>query len=505
MIPTGTLRRHWRTTAVALLGASLAFVCSFLVSPTYQASTRLIIHGHDAGFLSSSGQSSTTQPTITDSGQAKALADTYGSIATSRSLAISVVDDLRLDRPANSSGFFHVLGSGAAWLYRCTRAFVTAGFCASVDHREAAIRNVQEGTTAAQVGTTAGSSAGQPGAYVLEITASGESGKQAQDVADAVADELVTSSTKLVEKSGKDYVDRLQTQLNAAREDVDHHAADVTAFEVDNKVSAADQETVVTATSYEQLRSDLSTAQADLADAQAQLDSIEAALNATTSTSSSGQTIDTGRSQTSISTDQTNPVFSDLLTSRSQTEAKISGLTARISVLQKQVASGSPTTLSGTLAKLADLQADLTAAEHNRDTLAGQLADGRAQLATAAPDLTRIDQAGRPDYPTSPKRYLYLLIGLLLGGLAGGGLSWLATRRGTPEPDDDAELGTGEDAEQVATRDLELENELLNGAHVNGQRIPAQAVDGPGGEALIGAPAGESTAPVAGNGTRQEP
>jgi uncharacterized protein involved in exopolysaccharide biosynthesis len=453
MTTSETIHRYWRILVIAAVGGVLAFAGSFLVGPTYESSTRLIIHGRDAGFMSSSGQTQTGQPNITDSSLAKALADTYGSVATSRSLAASVVDDLRLDQDADGSGLVDLLGSGAAWVYRCGRAFVSAGFCADVDPREAAIASVQEGTTALQLGTEAGATAGQPGSYVLEITSSGESGEQAQAITDAVADELVATSAGLVQQNVDAYIKRLEAQLGTAREDVDASAAAVTDFERAHNVSEADQQVVVTATSYDDLRADLSTAQADLADAEAQLESINSSLAGTAATVNSDQQIDTGRSGTSITTNEANPVYSDLLTQRSETEATITGLQARIGVLQGQVADGSPVALSGVLADLANLQADLTSAKDQRDKLTASLADARTQSATAAPDLTRIDSAGRPDYPVSPKRYLYLLMGILLGGLAGGALTWLAERRPAPS-DGDGPLDDEDEPNHVSDLDM---------------------------------------------------
>lgn len=458
MTTSEAARRYWRILVVAAVGGVLAFGTSFLVAPTYESSTRLIIHGRDAGFMSSSGQTQSDQPNITDSSLAKALADTYGSVATSRSLATAVVDELNLDAQAEGSGVVHALSSGAAWLYRCGRAFITAGFCADVDPREAAIASVQEGTTALQLGTTAGATAGQPGSYVLEITSSGESGEQAQTITNAVADGLVQSSAALMQQSVDAHILRLDAQLGTAREDVEAKAAVVTTFEREHNVTEADQQVVVTATSYDDLRSDLNTARADLADAEAQLESIATSLSTTAATVNSDQQIDTGRSGTSITTNEANPVYSDLLTQRSQTLATMTGLEARISVLEGQVADGSPVALSGVLADLANLQADLTAAEMQRDELTASLADARTQAATAAPDLTRIDEAGRPAYPVSPKRYLYLLMGILLGGLAGGALTWLAERRLAPvggaDPDDDGPADDEDEPNRVS--DLEV-------------------------------------------------
>jgi uncharacterized protein involved in exopolysaccharide biosynthesis len=481
MTASQTANRYWRVLVVAAVGGVLAFSSSFLVTPTYESSTRLIIHGRDVGFMSSSGQTQTDQPNITDSSLAKALADTYGSVATSRSLATAVVDDLDLDAPAEGSGLFHTLSSGAAWLYRCSRAFIAAGFCADLDPRETAIASVQEGTTALQLGTTAGATAGQPGSYVLEITSSGESGEQARAITNAVADELVESSAALLQRSIEAYIVRLEAQLGTARDDVETRAAAVTAFETQHNVSAADQQMVVTATSYDDLRADLNTARADLADADAQLQSTTASLERTSATVNSDQQIDTGRSGTSITINEANPVYSDLLTQRSETLARITGLEARISVLEGQVAAGSPVALSGVLADLANLQADLGAVEDQRDELTASLADAQTQAATAAPDLTRIDEAGRPAYPVAPKRYLYLLMGLLLGGLAGGGLTWLAERRLAPA----GGAGTGEGPDDEGPEDEDQPNRVSDlgtlGFDEDARSVPAD-VGSPGQE-----------------------
>lgn len=483
MSTSEAVRRYWRILVVAVVGGVLAFASSFVVAPTYESSTRLVIHGRDAGFMSGTGQTATDQPHITDSTLAKALADTYGSVATSRSLATAVVDDLGLDEQADESGIVHFFSSGAAWLYRCGRAFITAGFCADVDPREAAIASVQEGTTALQLGTTAGATAGQPGSYVLEITGSGESGKQAQDVTNAIADNLVEASADMAQQSLDDHIERLEAQLAMARQDVETRADAVTAFKQENDVSEADQQVVVIATSYDELRASLNTARADLADTEARLQSINTSLARTPATVNSDQRIETGRSGTSITTNEANPVYSDLQARRSEALASMTGLEARISVLERQVASGSPVALSGVLADLATLQADLTTAQNQRDELASSLAEAQAEAGTAAPDLTRIDEAGQPAYPVSPKRYLYLLMGILLGGLAGGALTWMARRRAPVphgDPDDDGPDGERPEEADEPNRAADLDVLGLDpvAGEVPTQREPVQTLDG---------------------------
>ena len=98
------LHRYWRIPVVGLLAAVLAFTASFLVTPTYESSTRLLVHGRDATFLSSTGQNLTAQPGVIDASLSSALLSTYAGIATSRTVATSVVDELQLDKQPSPPG-----------------------------------------------------------------------------------------------------------------------------------------------------------------------------------------------------------------------------------------------------------------------------------------------------------------------------------------------------------------------------------------------------------------
>ncbi len=56
MMTLHAMRPYWRIPVLALLSALLAFGGSFLVTPQYTATTRLLIHGRDATFLNSTGR-----------------------------------------------------------------------------------------------------------------------------------------------------------------------------------------------------------------------------------------------------------------------------------------------------------------------------------------------------------------------------------------------------------------------------------------------------------------
>ncbi|MBM9469151.1 GumC family protein [Nakamurella leprariae] len=432
MTVSAWLRRYWRIPLIALLGAVLAFAGSFLVSPTYESSTRVLIRAKDTSFLTTSGQDLSSGTIVADGSLSKSLAETYAAMATSRTTAEAVVDRLALDAPrAQDDGIIASARRGLSWLYRCTKAFVTSGFCAEIDTRTAAISGVQEGVTAGQLGPNTGQGAGQPVSYVLEIGATGETAEQARAVTDAVADELVAAGERRFTEDIQRYEADLAAQVAAAEQDVAARTQAVTDFKNTNGLSTAEEQQVLAATSYDTLQNNLLDAQAQLADLQAQLASTEASLADTPQLLSNNQRIQTGRSDTTVESDATNPVWTALATQRDQVRAQLNGVQARIAQLQSQLAAASPTALNTAQGRLVVLQQDLDLARSNQADLTGRLQQARSTAVTGGGELTRIDTAALPAYPAAPKRYMYLLLGLVFGGLAGAALTWWARRRHT--------------------------------------------------------------------------
>jgi uncharacterized protein involved in exopolysaccharide biosynthesis len=436
MLPAAA-RPYWRIPVFAVLSAALAFTASFAFPSTYTTTTRLLIHASDASFLDASGRSSSSQSGLIDATMSKTLAETYAGMATSRSTAIAVVDRLHLDAPDKGHGPIHAVEAAAAWAYRCGRAFITYGFCAKVHRRDKAIQDVQKGASADQLGVTSGDAAGQPGAFILEVSGSGKTGDQARDVTNALADQLVTMSAQHAHDSASTYVSALQGQLDTAAADVKAKNGAVEQFENSHGISAADVQQVIDIQTYSSLRGDLRSTEAELADDKAQLSSIDATLASTATDATSNQQISTGRSNTTLQTTEANPVYSALQSQRATIVSQIAGLQARVNQLNQQVLDASPTTLNADQSQLAELLKDLDLAKQQQAQLTNQVRQARTQLATDAPELTRLDTAATPSYPVAPKRYLYLALGLLIGGLAGGGMTWLSgRRRPTADPDE---------------------------------------------------------------------
>ena len=435
-------RSYWRVLTVAVLGAVLAFAGSFLKETTYTSDTRLLIRGRDASFLTSKAQDLAGQPGVVDASLSQSLAATYAAIATSRSVAEDVVGVTALDQRPESTGPVAAVARGLAWVYRCSRAVLTSGFCAEVDPHAKAVTYVQEGTRAASLGVNAGAAAGTSGSYVLEITSSGRTAEEARAVTDAVADALVRTSNARFKGDSATYIGNLEEQLRAAEADVATRGAALAAYQTEHGVAAADGKQALSASTYESIRQEYLRAKADQSDTKAQLASISASLNAVPASQRSTQRIVTGRSTTSLDTDSANSVYNDLLTRRETLQAEYDGATARVTALQAQLDAAAPLSGNAAQAQLATMQKSVDLAEANRTSVSVALQQARVSAASGGVELTRLDSAAAPAYPSEPKRYIFLALGLLLGALAGWWLTmWqrparLAPAGGAPDGSD---------------------------------------------------------------------
>ena len=78
-------RKHWRLIViVAVLASSIAFGASYLFTPSYAATTQILVRAREARFLTSTGQDLSRQPGVVDSNLAKALAQTNAGLVSSR-------------------------------------------------------------------------------------------------------------------------------------------------------------------------------------------------------------------------------------------------------------------------------------------------------------------------------------------------------------------------------------------------------------------------------------
>ncbi len=412
-------RRYWRILVVGVVTAVLAFGVSLLVPPTYESSTRLMVHGRSATFLASTGQDLSGRPGVIDTTLSQGLLYTYAGLATSRTVATAVSDQLELDQVPGRAGRIGSVTRAIARFFRCGQAFVTSGFCVPVDPRERAILAVQAGITAEPVGTEGDAGSGQPGSYVLEVHASGANPAQAKAVTDAVADRLVILSNERFASDASANVDKLRTQVEATEGLVRVRYKAMAEFQTANNISAADARQALTAETVESIRASLIAARAALDDTRAQAASVQGSLAQVPKDLEEKQIIVTGRSTTELNTAGTNSVYNDLSTRLSTLKAREAGLVARVQRLQAQLAEATPLKNNGPLAELTVLKQRSDLAALNLRNLTTTLQRAETTAAAGSEDLSRLDDAAQPTYPATPKRYMYLVIGLLVGALAG--------------------------------------------------------------------------------------
>ncbi len=484
-------KRYWRVPVVALLGALIAFGGSFMLEETYTSTTRVLIRGLDANLTTTPGAPTTATGQVDATG-ARSFAETQAGLASSREVAERVVDQLGLDQPKpDSGGPIHTVAKGAAWTYAHVRAILTFGFYKEAERREKAIGTVQGAVSAHQLGTTSGGATGQPASYVLEITANGTTPGEARDIANASADILVDISNERYATDSANYIASLEGQLDQTTKDVAAAADAVAAYKVAHNITAIDEQLVGNAQSAQSLTDQIRNTTNDIAAANGTIASLQTSLAATDPTIGTTSKIQTGRSETDQNSTTPNPVYQELQNDLHTAQANLGALNNKLQSLQGQVGGNAPTQLTTDQAGLLQLQQQLALAQDNQKSLNTTLATAKVDASSGKVDLTRISVASLPTYPSAPKRYLFLLLGLLVGGLAGGGLTWLAHRRKPSGDADDDDLDP-RDRELLDT-DVDLRNHELNGA---GSREPVGAGAGPS----AGIPAGGAGTPSASGG-----
>jgi len=498
------LRRYWRVPVVALLGALIAFGGSFLLQETYASSTRILIRGRDTTFLTTSGEPISSQTGVIDTGMAKSLAETYAGTATSREVAEMVVDDLGLDQPKPvETGPVAWMANAVATTYKCGRAFITYGFCADPEPREKAIQGVQTGLIAAQLGPESGAAAGQASSYIVEIAGSGETPQEARDITNAAAEATIQVSANRTRQDAQARVDSLEVQVLAADDAVDAAAREVSDFQVAHGITDLDQQKVAAVTTATDTRNQLAETQDQLAGARSELASLDASLAGTDATATQTEEIRTGRSNNEKTSTGPSALYTELAAERARTAAKIAELEGTEASLTARLEGGSPdaTALTEDQADLLQLEQKLSQTQTNFDKLTEEHQAALVNVEATSVELTRMDEAATPTYPEAPKKYLYLALGLLIGGLAGGGLTWLARRRELTDEDEGQEGAVRRYDEDGY--ELDLRAPSAPEAATGGERVPVGAGAPAGSPSLFsrgGSGGGNGHGPTNGNG-----
>lgn len=422
--PFPLIGRHLRLIiGVTLLVTGLAYAGSYLFSPSYSATAKVLVRAREARFLTSSGQNLSNQPGVIDSSLAKSLGETNSGLVTSRDVATRIVTDLGLDRPRpQDSSILGQIRSGMKKVYNVAKALIAHGFYTEPSSPfEAAVLDVQNSLSATPIKDS----------YLIDIKASADTPDLAAAIANSAAAALEGVNKDRYEADAKTYQSFLQGQVDKANADVQAAQATITAYKQANNITVVSEQLKLSANSQEQLRQDLRQTNVDLDAATAKLESLQRSLANTDDTNSTTTTVQSGRSQTTTTATSPSQLHQDLLKELSDTKAQIASLNAQRDALAASLVT--PDTNTGLLpaqeAKLNELELALSTREDAYRAVRASYDNAALNSAQGADEVTQVDHASGPLYPDKPVRWMFALLGLVLGAAAAFGLAWFVDTR----------------------------------------------------------------------------
>ncbi len=418
------LAKHWRLIVIAgLLAALVAYGSSYLLTPSYSATGRVLVRARETRFLTSTGQDLKAQPGALDSNLVKSLTQTNSSLIKGRSVAEEIVRELQLDRArkVDESILGHIR-SFVKQVRNVVTAYVRYGFYQEpASLFDAAVSDVIDNL---QVNPIKDS-------YLIEVKASADDPRLAAAIADAAARALVRISEERFAQDAATHRDFLKGQVDSARVEVSRLQTAIRTYKEKQGIVDVTEELKLNAGSNESLRVDLRSAEAELAAARAQFDVLDERLRSQSATEASTSTIQTGRSSTTTSSTSPNRVYQELLVKRAEVEAQIASFDAKTTTLRTDLQARA-NVLPEQEATLREFERELTAAAETFSYVKTTYDQASINSEEIAVEVSQTDQASVPLYPERPVRYLFALLGLVLGLLAGFGLAYYVDRRRGP-------------------------------------------------------------------------
>lgn len=404
------LRGYWKAIiAIGLTAAILAFGGSYLVTPRYTSTTRVLVQPRTATILSGTGQSLSNQQ-VFDATLAKPLGQTHSEMLNTRDMAERIVADTKLDQRHPDTT-----------LYGQARAFVKLAKNVVVDiliHGYYREPSAHEGAIADVIANVSGTPLQD--SYVVEIKAAADDPKVAAAIANSASKNLVALSAERYQKEAAAYRDFLKGQVDRSQTEVTVAQKAYVQYQIDSGIP----------TSQANLSDKLRDNSVQLAATQAEYDNIQASMRKISQTDSGSQTITTGRSSTTITNTGQSSVYQNLQTQSATLAAQVSALQAKGTALANLLGPNPSSLTPEQQAKIQQLQLQANAASNLYNTMRAAYEEALMNSQQSPVEVTPVDTANVPLYPDSPLRYLYLLIGLVCGLAGGTGFGyWHDSRR----------------------------------------------------------------------------
>lgn len=444
------MRRYWRVAVVALLGAILAFGLSFAVPKEYESKTMFLIRAADTSYQHTDANLDGNQ--FIDLTSGLTVGQTQVELATSRTVAEQVVDELDLDAPENEDEqgpIGKALGLVTGGLTRAI-AYVTHGHYREPDPYEKAVNEVQ-GSLVAEV---------QQNSWILNLKCYAGEAEEAQQICDTASQVIEAESQARFRENAENQVGFLTDELTRMSNEVTAAAQALADYESQNNiVSANDAMNELDAQTARSVPSRIQELTISLAGERAKLASLEADLAATPEFQESNQQIVTGRSETNVGTSTPNTTYASLQNQIDTANANIASMEAEMAELEALMGDLTVEDVNNQQVELLSLQADLDAANIAYQAVATQyeMAVLAANGSETRFDLTlEQDQPTLPNYPARPLRYLYLFLGLFIGALAGGLLTWMHSHRPLSS-DEEGDAVAPPEEDEIDLTELEME------------------------------------------------
>lgn len=441
-------RRYWLgIVLVGFMAAAVAYAASYLVSPSYSSSTRVLVRAREARFLTSTGQDLSARPGALEFIPPKSLNQTLAGLVTSRPVAEQVVHELRLDqRKADDSSLLSQLRSTLKGWYRVALAYLQYGYYAEPSAFEGAVTELQRNLEATPIKDS----------YLIEIRARADEPDLAAAIADAATRSFVEETRAQFQQNASSYRTFLADETERARIQVEGAEDAVRRYKELHGITDISEELRLKANREESVRRQLQETEADLGIARARRSALQDALSKVSPTESStsnvvgrntattSNTLETGRSvsttinETTSETSETregaepNRVYQEILRSALVLDADIAGLQAKRGALAAELdaATRAAGALAEHAARLSELDLQRTAAHGAFITIQAGYETALLNDARGAEEVRQVEEATVPLYPQRPLRYLFALLGLLCGLAGGVGLGSLLDRYG---------------------------------------------------------------------------
>jgi uncharacterized protein involved in exopolysaccharide biosynthesis len=275
--------------------------------------------------------------------------------------------------------------------------------------------------------------------YVIELTGNASEPGLAAAIADSAADALVKVSGQRFRDDAEAYRDFLKDQAERAGQEQARATEALRQYKESHGISDLNLEVLLGTGSVEKIREELRDADVSLSAARAELTAFENSLSRTSATDASVSQIQTGRGTTEIKNTSGSTTYQQLKASRDNKRGEVAALEAKREALQRAIDSTAAPALTQEEAELRRLELRFSIASNQLEDLSTRYQQAAVNSENPRVEVTRIDKATAPTYPSAPQRHIYLLLGGLVGAIAGflvmwrrGELAFLAVSDGPP-------------------------------------------------------------------------